>query len=258
VAGQNRSGLARLSPSNGALIGNSGAPGIPAFDIGTGSNGDVLAITVLADGRIAVGGNFTRFNSGSLDNRNGVALLTTSGGLEAGFAPPAGKAEDNENNTVRSIVEQSGKLVTAGWLAVRPRLRAGSAEVAETRAMWLTETRNTVQVDFSRGKLEDAPLNPDALFRVSAKNTATYAGTGNSTRTTMTLNPATGMVSGQFTPDNGGIKRTVKYTALLVPVTASDMRGAGSFDLPALPNGTIITSKNAPIETGKVVIAPQP
>jgi hypothetical protein len=125
--------------------------------------------------------------------------------------------------------------------------------------MWLpSDAKNDATVTFTQGKLAGAPLpSPLALFDISTRNTG-VAKTGNTGGVTWSYSSSTGIVSGQFSPDLTGTKRIAKYTGLLIPVTPSDIRGMGSFDLPELPNGTTITTKNAPIFTGKVLISPEP
>lgn len=215
-----------------------------------GANGNVFSIARLTEGKIAVGGSFSRFNSPSADNRNGLAVVTDTGGLDTAFVPQAGIAANGENNSVRTLVEQGDNLVVGGWV----RLRS-----AGPRVMWLpSDAKNDATVTFTQGKLAGAPLpSPLALFDISTRNTG-VAKTGNTGGVTWSYSSSTGIVSGQFSPDLTGTKRIAKYTGLLIPVTPSDIRGMGSFDLPELPNGTTITTKNAPIFTGKVLISPEP
>jgi uncharacterized delta-60 repeat protein len=81
VGGVARSGVARLN-ANGSLD--------SSFDPGTGADGDVAALALQADGRVLLGGNFTRFD-GTVRNR--LARLSTSGALELGFNPAAGASD---------------------------------------------------------------------------------------------------------------------------------------------------------------------
>jgi uncharacterized delta-60 repeat protein len=219
------------------------------FNPSGGANGNVFAIARLTDGKIAVGGSFSRFNSTSADNRNGLAVVTDTGGLDTAFVPQAGIAANRENNSVRTLVEHGDNLLVGGWVRLR---------TAGPRVMWLTDTKNDATVTFTHGKLSGAPLpSPLALFDISTRNTG-VAKPGNTGGVTWSYSSSTGIVSGQFSPDLTGTKRIAKYTGLLIPVTPSDIRGMGSFDLPELPNGTTITTKNAPIFTGKVLISPEP
>jgi hypothetical protein len=237
VNGQLRSGLARLLDT-----GEIEEPG--AFDIGFGTNSEVFTIQVLSGNRIAVGGTFSAFNN---QPRNGVTILNVLGGDSGSLALWAG--DNNGFNSVRSLLEQDGKLLMGGWVRVRE---------AGPRVMWLTEDKDEATVTFTQGKLSTAPVsNPIARFEISAKNVGVPK-TGNTGAVKWTYNASTGIVSGQFSPDVAGVKRIAKYTALLVPVTPSDIRGMGSFDLPEVPSGLLITSKNSPIHTGKVVITPEP
>lgn len=238
--GSGRNNVGRLLPGGGIDV---------TFNPSGGANGNVFSIARLADGKIAVGGSFSRFNSPTADNRNGIAVITDTGGLDVAFVPQSGTAANRENNSVRAIVEQGDNLLVGGWVRLR---------TAGPRVMWLTESKNDATVAFSQGKLSGAPLpNPSAVFDISTRNTG-LAKPGNTAGVTWSYSSSTGIVSGQFSPDSTGAKRIVKYTGLLIPVTPSDIRGMGSFDLPELPNGTTITTRNAPIFTGKVLISPEP
>jgi uncharacterized delta-60 repeat protein len=244
-----RRGVARLTP-NGSLD--------LSFNPPQGANGDVFALAILPNEstfNVAIGGSFSQFNSVPVpkkpaeDNRNGITIVNLAGGSVTGFVPASGTASNNGRNSVRTILEQDGKLVVGGWVQVKPKT---------SRVMWLTDSKNDATVTFSQGKLAGAPLpSPLALFDISTRNTG-VAKAGNTGGVTWSYSSSTGIVSGQFSPDQTGTKRIAKYTGLLIPVTPSDIRGMGSFDLPELPNGTTITTKNAPIFTGKVLISPEP
>ena len=238
INGIGRNNLARLLGSNGSLD--------TTFNIGTGVNGHVFAIAIMPSGNIAFGGSFSRFNTSIV--RNGVVILTPTGGVDTDFEPPAGEAQNNENNSVRSLLEQNGKLLVSGWVRVRDKL---------DRMMWLTDSKNQADMLFTEGGLAGAAFNPNAVVTLSAKNIGKVE-QPNDALTTWSYNASTGLISGQFKPDNSGVKRTAKYNALLIPVTPSDVIGLGSFDLIEQPNGTTITSGNALIHTGRVKIAPKP
>lgn len=52
------------------------------FDLGTGANSTVRALSQEADGKVLVGGNFTSINGTAL---NRIASLNAYGSLDAGF-----------------------------------------------------------------------------------------------------------------------------------------------------------------------------
>lgn len=82
------------------------------FDIGTGPNGEVRALAVLADGGILVGGAFTQFGG---QPRRGLARLHADGSLDAGFlaAPIAGISVME----VEALVPQpDGKVLVGGLI----------------------------------------------------------------------------------------------------------------------------------------------
>ncbi|HEY0458664.1 MAG TPA: hypothetical protein VGC97_05880 [Pyrinomonadaceae bacterium] len=81
-----------------------------SFNPGTGTNGDVLTIATQADGKILIGGGFTTFNSGTMNN---MARLNADGSLDGSFAIGTGV-----NGTVRKfIVQPDGKILVGGEYA---------------------------------------------------------------------------------------------------------------------------------------------
>jgi uncharacterized delta-60 repeat protein len=96
--GQTRNRIVRLN-ADGSLDGT--------FNIGTGANNQISTATLLADGKILIGGFFTTFNG---TTRNRIARLNSDGTLDATFNPPSGA-----NGSVAAIVVQpDGKLVISG------------------------------------------------------------------------------------------------------------------------------------------------
>ncbi|PYT00619.1 MAG: hypothetical protein DMF63_06175 [Acidobacteria bacterium] len=95
---QARSRIVRLN-ADGSLDGT--------FNIGTGANNQISTATLLADGKILIGGFFTSFNG---TTRNRIARLNSDGSVDTGFNPIAGA-----NGSVAAIVvQQDGKYVISG------------------------------------------------------------------------------------------------------------------------------------------------
>ncbi len=234
-----RSGVARLTTTG--AIDNSFNPGI-------GANGEVRAIEVRADGKIWVGGAFSRFDLNTdnsiTDNRNGVALLAANGALDQVFVTASGSA-----NNVRALLGvDSGKVLIGGWVW---------SAIRSDRILGLNDTVAKAVVDFSQAKVDlpDA-TNPDATFVINANNKATPFG-ANPAGTTWKFNAKTGIISGRAILRDASVARTIDYTALVVPVSSSDHRGMGVFDLPELPDGGT-TLKTSPIHSGRIEVRPQP
>lgn len=81
------------------------------FDIGTGANDIVYAVTVQADGKILVVGRFTSFNGAS---KNKVVRLNVDGTIDSTFNVTSGA-----NYTINSCVIQSdGKILIAGYFTL--------------------------------------------------------------------------------------------------------------------------------------------
>ena len=237
--GQSRNRVARLA-TGGGLVSTTD------FNPGTGANGEVRSVVIRSDGRLLIGGFFNRYNSTS-DNTNGVALLSATGSLETSFAPVV--SSDNRNNVRALLSLSSDQVIMGGWVWSRIR---------SPRILGLTDSLNKAKVDFAEGKLNLFPLaDPDATFILSDKNRPTPFGS-NPGATTFSYNASTGLISGRTTVRSATASRTVNYTSLLIPLSPSDYRALGAFDLAEPPDGLSITNSNAPIHTGSVEIGPAP
>lgn len=102
INGVPRNGIARLE-SNGALD--------TSFDPGTGADQGLSAIAIQPDGKIVIGGEFTRFDG---TTRGRVARLTENGKLDASFDPGSG-VRGTESPAVLSLALQNdGKVLIGG------------------------------------------------------------------------------------------------------------------------------------------------
>jgi uncharacterized delta-60 repeat protein len=98
VSGTARSKIARLN-SSGSLD--------TTFDVGTGADGNIVALTLQTDGKILIGGDFVNYNGTSLKH---LARLNTNGSLDTTFNVGTGT-----NTGVRVITLQNdGKLLVGG------------------------------------------------------------------------------------------------------------------------------------------------
>jgi len=79
----------------------------------SGANGTIRAIDVMADGRIAIGGNFTTFNQVAM---NYVAILNTDGSLDSTFNPGSG-ADNPVYAVAETFVNGESELLVAGAFA---------------------------------------------------------------------------------------------------------------------------------------------
>lgn len=80
------------------------------FSIGTGANGEILALAQLPDGSIFIGGTFTTYNGVSRIN---IAKLTSTGALDTSFT--SGFAVSDFVNTIE--VQSDGKILVGGIFA---------------------------------------------------------------------------------------------------------------------------------------------
>lgn len=77
------------------------------FNIGSGFNGEVIALTIQTDGKIIVGGFFTSYNGSAVNN---IARLNSDGSLDTSFN--SGLGFDNSVWTIK--IEPNGKIIAGG------------------------------------------------------------------------------------------------------------------------------------------------
>ena len=140
-------------------------PGVPdGFD--PNANGGVFAITVQADGKILIGGDFTELNpngSGAVA-RNLIARLNTDGTLNTAFDP-------NPNNIVLAIaVQADGKILIGGFfISLNPN---GSGTVTRNRIARLNAAFGTTAASVSiSGRVSDGRRGlPRAIVHITDQN----------------------------------------------------------------------------------------
>lgn len=80
------------------------------FDTGSGPNGDVSAMALQADGKVVIGGPFTRVNGVA---RRGIARLNANGSLDASFNP--GGALDGVATAI--LIRPDGRVLVSGLVS---------------------------------------------------------------------------------------------------------------------------------------------
>ncbi len=114
VNGFARGGIARLN-SDGSLD--------LTFDPGTGPNGSVYTVNVLANGHVFIGGDFTSVNGFT---RNRYALLQTGGAVDEEFDSSLGA----DNTVYSSVVQPDQKIIIGGdFVTVGGLTRRGVARI---------------------------------------------------------------------------------------------------------------------------------
>jgi len=76
-------------------------------------NGSVLALAVQSDGKILVGGSFTRAGAGSVD-RHGLVRLASDGTVDATFAPVLTLGTGEDPTVTRILVQADGAIIVGG------------------------------------------------------------------------------------------------------------------------------------------------
>ncbi|MBU4354340.1 MAG: hypothetical protein KJ822_03215 [Proteobacteria bacterium] len=89
---------------------------------GGANNNYIEAMAIQPNGRIVIGGSFTRYNSPSADNRNRIARILSNGDLDASFNPGSGLAEPTSPSYKVSAYAllrlASGKAVIGGYFTL--------------------------------------------------------------------------------------------------------------------------------------------
>jgi uncharacterized delta-60 repeat protein len=93
------------------------------FDPGAGINGSITALSLQADGRVLIGGNFTTVHG---RRRNGIARLHSDGSLDESFDPGEGISDPFDPRIAALILQADGRIIIGGrFVSVRgtPRNR---------------------------------------------------------------------------------------------------------------------------------------
>jgi uncharacterized delta-60 repeat protein len=97
----------------------------PTFTTNIGANNVIEAMALQPNGKILIGGSFTRYNlpdMGQPDNRNRIARILSNGDLDASFNPGAGLAEPSSAAYKVSAYAlkwlSSGKVLIGGYFSL--------------------------------------------------------------------------------------------------------------------------------------------
>lgn len=103
VGGETRRGIARLE-ANGAVESTN------TFDPGAGVSDEIFSMALQSDGKILIGGDFTRVNG---TNRARIARLNADGSLDTTFDPGTG-AVSSPAAVYALVVQPDNKILVAG------------------------------------------------------------------------------------------------------------------------------------------------
>jgi uncharacterized delta-60 repeat protein len=159
------------------------------FDPGLGASNTILSITVQADGKIIIGGDFTSYNG---TGRNRIARLNTDGSLDISFNPGSGT-----NNTIYSTAMQAdGKMIIGGQFTSYNGV--GRNNIARLN------TDGSLDTGFDPGTGANAPVYSTAVQAdgkiIIAGNFNRYNGTG---RSRIARLNADGSIDTGFDPGTG-------------------------------------------------------
>jgi uncharacterized delta-60 repeat protein len=237
-AGANRNRIVRLNED-----GTIDPTFVPNNDVNAGANNnEVKVIAVQPDGRILIGGNFSRVSSPATDNRFRIARLTISGTLDTSFAP-GGNIGDN---TVEEIVVQpDGKILVGGSFT-----NAGPNGLTRLNldGSFDSAFNGSLGVGFSSG-VNAVELQPDGKILVGGIFRSVTTGAGTFIAPSIARINPTGSFDNTFNPGTG-ITGTIPF-----PGDPNVRQGIYAIDL--LPDGKLLaggvfTTYNTIARTGVV------
>jgi uncharacterized delta-60 repeat protein/uncharacterized repeat protein (TIGR01451 family) len=228
-----RYGIARLMP-NGSVD--------PSFNPGFGADGPVRAVSLQADGKILIGGEFIYYNG---TNRNYLARLNADGSLDTTFDPGEGP-----NGPIYSIALTAGAMninrqASGGQAEDRFPVDSGSMQGSITVNYDFLQEPDTLRIYNGSDLIFDAGLiNGVGTITVPYSGSSSYltivVNEGNNSSATtlwrysLNINPAVDerpVIGGNFTSFNG---TEMNYVARLNPDGSLDQSfatGTGADDV---------------------------
>ena len=125
----------------------------------------------------------------------------------------------------------------------------------------LPSSEDPSTLDFTDGGIDAASINPDLVntvtFSTLLKTVVPIAGSAmNLGRTSLTISPASGSVTGSFTLKDGTLTRSVKFQGMIIRCADGSTTANGYFLLPQLPIMGVNTATTSPILSGNVDVIP--
>jgi uncharacterized delta-60 repeat protein len=185
-------GLARLNP-DGTLDNT--------FTVGTGADGNVSVVEVLANGKIIIGGAFTSYN-GTIKNR--LARLNSDGTLDNSFTPGTGA----NGHVLTVAVQTDGKIIIGGnFTAYNGTTRYRLARL---------NPDGTLETGFNSGNgfnsaVKAVVLQSNAQIIIGGAFTS-YNGTGRNRLTRLNANGTLDLSFNALTGTNGNILKAALQT----------------------------------------------
>lgn len=221
-------------------------------DIGTATvpqGTGFASFTVAADGKLTVKGKAadgSAVTTAGFVGKDGSVLvyqqlyskLGSLLGVLTMTADPDGNFTENEisGQLVWSKPATTGKLYPAqfGPLVLDAEGKYLARAATGSIVLGLPSTSTTAELDFSEGGLALAALNPDVpAFTYTSKFLAVIP-PAHPTKTTLKIASATGVVSGNFTLQDGAVKRVVPFSGITIRNSDGSTRAGGYFLAPQL------------------------
>jgi hypothetical protein len=190
------------------------------------------------------------------------SLYSNKGSLLGQMAIATGSA--NADNTIGGSLTWlkpagAGRAYAAGFGPISLTASGGYLAPAASGhvVLGLPDSTATASLLFADGGLSAAAINPDVnAFTFTAANKVVMPAAGtpeNPAKATLTINAATGAVSGKYTLVDGKLTRVVTYQGMIVPSLGGGVEAGGYFLLPQIPADGESTS-TSPILSGQVSI----
>jgi uncharacterized delta-60 repeat protein len=168
---------------------------VDGFD--PGANSSVRAIAVQSDGKILIGGSFTKVGGGGFGNttRNHIARLNADGSVDASFNPGA------NNDIIAMAVQTDGKVVVGGLFTT---IGGGGTGSTTRNRIARLNADGSVDASFNPGAnaaVESLVLQSDGKIVVGGSfTTLGGGGTGSTPRSSIGRVNADGSVDATFNP----------------------------------------------------------
>src|ERR1041385_7613978 len=187
VNGKDRIGIARLK-ADGSLDNG--------FNPGTGANDRVAAVVMQTNGKILVGGWFTRVNG---TNRNYIARLNVDGSLDTGF-----NAAPIANGALASVdlvaVQTNGQVLIAGqFSSVNGTNRSGIARLNANGSLDTTFNPNVRDNFGGLGSVDSVALQTNGQVLIAGR----FSSVNGTNRSGIARLNANGSLDTTFDPDAG-------------------------------------------------------
>ncbi|MCD9188456.1 MAG: FG-GAP-like repeat-containing protein [Pyrinomonadaceae bacterium] len=216
------------------------------FNVGSGLNGIPQEITVQADGKILVGGNFTLYNDAT---RNKLLRLNADGSLDTAFDPNIDPTDANRGVYAITVAADGKILIGGNFTTVAGVSRTGAARLnsdGSFDASFVPPTLNALFIT------DTIVIQPNGQILLGGNQTL-YRLDANGTRDTTFEIPIAGRVS-QVIPQTDG-KYLISYSAnVTYGLFRANNNGSFDFSFKGISNSNFAVNAIYQQPNGNVLI----